>query len=274
MTPISPLSAYSSIDSILYHEYKQIKTSRSPQLLRFRRPPGEGSIPLAWDLSFRHGYLRGPIRRIAGYTRLPREIPAPGPQGKRNPPDWAEAGIEIDDLARVVPAPWHGRGRKRPLPLQFFKLWRSKYFAARIASTRMLLVAGCWGSDDRQTRPSIKRPPAEIRSSSLGAGGLIPRSFWIRDAIAGEGKLCPAPLGDSALADTQGLASPTCVRFFCSRALRRRMPNVSDTGGSNRRGSYITYWRAGTTLRPGRREFFDRCTFCVLAKNTGEVVGF
>ena len=79
-------------------------------------------------------------------------------------------GLQIDDLARVV-SRLHGAAAHVDglCPFDVFQLWRRKYFAARgLIDEDTLLVAGYWGSDDRQTWPSTKRSAAERPLLVLG----------------------------------------------------------------------------------------------------------
>jgi len=77
----------------------------------------------------------------------------------------------------------------------------------------------------------------------------------MRDAIARDGELRPDSHWATALWLTRrDCASSTCVRPFCSRALRRRMPKEWDTACSNRRGTYIAYLRANHYCLLQRRD--------------------
>ena len=78
--------------------------------------------------------------------------------------------MQIDDLARVV-SRLHGAAAHVDglCPFDIFKLWRRRYLAARgLIDEDTLLVAGYWGSDDWQTRPSTKRSAAERPLLVLG----------------------------------------------------------------------------------------------------------
>lgn len=185
----------------------------------------------------------------------------PDPRRKARLPDCEEDKVprigwtgwmEIDDLARVVPRLHRAAADVNGLcPLDPFQLGGARTSPRGIASIR--IRSSSPGAGDPTTGKRGRRSNAlrvNTRSSSVAAGGLIPSSFWRREDIAGAGKLRPDSHWATALWLISRLfATSTCVRLFCSRALRRRMPKELDTADLNRRVSYI-YLSLGGPLLP------------------------